>query len=401
MALRQLAILLLTYVVFLTILATLSPFQFQLPKQLSLSLHVGGHDLALNLLLLFPAGFLLSLSRHPPSLHPLSLPPYQRYTSRAVHVLWAGALLSGTLEGLQEFSPFRVTSLIDVTANACGAYLGALLFERLRPWLASSLNNELTIRLPLSHLFYLLTLLLLIDTLMAKNTPQRLWLAVPLALSGAILISAIYTRRLRSQRRVGPLQIALASGVWCGVVGLPGWIRAPEVALWACSTTIALSFVLCLIGFPNRHERRFELPTLVALALPMTLYFAGLFTAGQLPRIGRGGHNDQLVFDAIETLAAFTALGYGVAEALGRQHLTDRKALALTGLLVALLSLIIEFAASSWFGLTPRSWVVPGAGMLSLWGAAIYRAELRVVQTMGRARAALESEACMPSKISA
>lgn len=381
LALRRLATLLLAYAVFLTVVATLAPFRFELPARLSLGLHVDAHDLALNLLLLLPAGFLVSLMRSPPSLGPQAVsPPGSQSSFRAFQVFCMGALLSLVLEGLQEFLPSRFSSLIDVLANATGAFIGALLFELLRPWVSRSLRNELTVRLPLSHLFYLLTLLLLIDSLMAKANAQRLWLMLPLAIAGVLLIAAIYTHRIREQQRVAPSRIALAAGLWIIVAGLPGWLRSPGLGLLTVSITVALCYLLCVTRFPRTRSRRFEQPTLVAVTVPLAIYLVGLFLAS--PLSGPAAYNDQLDFDTVEILAAFTVAGYGLAEMLGRRGHSDRSALLLSGFIACLIGASIELAASTAFGLTPRSWLFPGTALFALWGAAIYRAELRVVQAL-------------------
>ena len=45
---------------------------------------------------------------------------------------------------------------------------------------------------------------------------------------------------------------------------------------------------------------------------------------------------------------------------------------------------VTEWGTAFLYGMPPRLWVMPGAGVFASWGAAIYRAELRLVQVLAR-----------------
>jgi glycopeptide antibiotics resistance protein len=96
----------------LIVLATLMPFQLALPARFALDFEVRASDLALNLVMLAPLGFLAAL----------------RFGLGPARGLVLGALLSATLELLQLFVPARCPSLYDVAMNALGAGVGALLY---------------------------------------------------------------------------------------------------------------------------------------------------------------------------------------------------------------------------------------------------------------------------------
>lgn len=101
-----------------------------------------------------------------------------------------------------------------------------------------------------------------------------------------------------------------------------------------------------------------------------------------MPRAERSAHDQRLVFDAIETLAALTLVGYGVAEAMGRAVSFRRRSLGWTALVVLPTCMLMEAAAAALWQLTPRIWLGPAALLFAGWGAAIYRAELRLVLTL-------------------
>ena len=377
-ALSQLATTLLSYVITLVALSTLSPFKFVLPSQIDINLNVEAHDVLLNLLLLLPAGFLFSLTRDPPRLDQQSLFP--RRPPRPSDALLAGGALSLSLEALQLLSPHRYCSPVDLLANATGAYAGAVLFQRLRPFVARGLAYELTLRMPLTHFFYLLTLLLMIDGLMGRGAPGRRLLVLPLAAAGALLCAAIYNHRLRAQTRVHPFHVALFAAVWCFLGSVANWVRAPALGVGAACGCALLTYGLCRLRFPRDVGRRFELPTLQIVAVPMVSYLAGLFLQSQAPRSAE--HDQRLVFDAIEALAALTLIGYGVAESMGRWVLNSRRALLWTPALVTPVAAAMEWIAAGLSGYSPRPWLIPATMLFSLWGVAIYRAELRVVQAL-------------------
>lgn len=369
---------LLSYVVCVVALATLSPFDFRPPQALQIDLYVSLHDVVLNLLLLFPAGFLYALGRSQPG----------RLGARAFG-LFAG--LSLVLEVGQLWLPARTTSAIDVLTNGTGAALGALLVVRLRPWFAARAYNQLTLRLPLSQLFYLLTMLLVLSGLLARAGGLRLWLTLPLGACGALLGAAIYTHRLAPGRGLGgrwSLVATGALGLWFVIATAPAWLRQPSIGALGTALVCGLGAGAMGLGLPRTRGRRFELPTLRALALPFLLYLAGLWHgyAGST-RLPDRAAGMQHIFDGIQLLAAMTVLGYAVAEACGRRPWSGIVSVALAAVTAALLLLSADvWRAGRALTLGDLLTLLPFVAFAS-WGAAIYRAERALVRSLSRAEA--------------
>lgn len=387
-ALLSLSRLLFTYVVALTALATLSPFRFVVPTGLEINTAVVGHDVALNLLLMMPSGFLYALSRSPVKLTAKSADAGSVPAANLIFRTWLiFTAMSLALECGQLFLPARFSSPVDVLINGLGAAMGAWVLTRLGPFLGHRLGNEMTVRMPLSHLFYLLSLLTVIDSLMAREAGVRLWLLLPLGAMGAVLASAIYTHRLRQTRDLPPLRMALLTSGWFLLVSAPGTLRAPQVGLAGGALVFMLSHLAMVFGFP-RGGRRFELPTLRALLLPGLLYLLGLCHGYEALRpvseVGSLEHTHQGVFDVIEILAALTVLGYGIAEALGRSALSRWSSLGVT--LVAATSVVValESLGSALSDLPVRPWLALAALPAAAFGAAVYRRELILVQALSR-----------------
>ena len=105
------------------LVATLAPFQVRAPswaRLVNVALVLRWQDIALNLALFAPAGFLVGMRERM-----LGRPAWS-----LVRAASFGALISAAIELLQAFVPVRITSPIDVAANAAGFGAGALLHAR-------------------------------------------------------------------------------------------------------------------------------------------------------------------------------------------------------------------------------------------------------------------------------
>ena len=146
---------LLAYMLGVTLIITLLPFQFDWPSRWRVMFTGGAIDVVANVLLFLPLGFLFRLARR------------AEFRHSTLTVLWVGALLSMAIESAQLFERTRYTSVLDVTTNALGAWLGALAFDRLAPRarVDGALVGRLALELPLMGLIYLMIPLLWLNAL--------------------------------------------------------------------------------------------------------------------------------------------------------------------------------------------------------------------------------------------
>src|SRR5262245_48746497 len=134
---------LLGYFVLVTLVITLSPFDFA-PRRFRPSLAMKPSDIVANVALFLPIGFLVrSLGRR------------STLGWRAVSLAAAFSVL---IETAQIFIRGRYVSPIDLAANTCGAYLGVLFRDRVERWAVwhPRLVGRIGLDIPLVGLLYLL-----------------------------------------------------------------------------------------------------------------------------------------------------------------------------------------------------------------------------------------------------
>ena len=101
-------------------------------------------------------------------------------------VVILGAMLSGTIETLQLFSPTRYTSLLDLATNSAGAAVGAWLFARLARRLEDDTAvQSLALELPLMGLVYQLIPLCWLIGLGSEGGARRIFVLPVAAFAGA------------------------------------------------------------------------------------------------------------------------------------------------------------------------------------------------------------------------
>lgn len=386
---------LLGYYLAVIAIITLLPFRFVIPGRLGFVAIVDASDFVANILLFLPFGFLYALS----------LPDGWSATTRA---LLLGTAASLAVECVQMFEPERYPSPLDILANGLGAGLGGMLCAAAsRRVQASALVGRLSLELPLMGLLYLLVPLFWVASLAIGDNALRLWmLALPVAF-GATLLGLMQRHHFRPAGAVSNAAMAAIAAAAVLLGAFPALVRAPAEVLGLA--TLAAAVVLRHAALPAAGpERRFETPAL-RTALPFYLLylaacaFAPLTEPGSV--LGFAAPGEILatirtieILRLLHAAAAFTLLGYTIAELRGRLELpfaaTARRVLLL-GAPAALGTRIIGDLA---LGPHAGTWA-PGFAALflvlslggALYGAWLYHLQRDHVRALIGARKSIDS----------
>jgi VanZ family protein len=266
---KRLAVALFSYFALVTLVITLSPFDFGL-KPFRVGYGVVLHDVLLNIALFLPLGFLLrTLQQGQPG-----------RGRRLVLVLGASSL---AVEIGQLFLRGRFSSPVDVFANTYGAYLGVVLRDRVERWPVWSpqVVGRTGLDIPLVGLLYLLVPQFWLSLLGVVEDPRSVVTTALLAGAGAFVLNALMRHRNGS----------------------------------------------------SRGDRRFEVDTLrrffpifavyivvAALWSPFRSIVAWHGAIGFLDRLNDAGA--MAVMELLEQVGAFTLLGYAIAEWRGRREMS-------------------------------------------------------------------------------
>ena len=326
---QQLGRAVLGYLALSVAIITLAPFDFLLDAPHGLSGEWTGKDLILNVVMFLPLGFI----------HELMQSTEQRRTrTRRRTLLRRALLLSGTIELLQVWLPYRYPSLLDLGTNSAGALLGGWGYHALtRRMDEGRVVQLLALEVPLMAIAYLLVPLTWLVGLGAEADPTRRWLLLPLAAIGAMVLTTVHGRFVRTPGQPHWGWLAIGLSAWTLVTMGPGSRGEPRWMV-AALLTIGVSASARLVSLrwfqrDAAHRPRIERPTLlvvlpllgvhiVASALwpflstpPGTLRWTWEWslTPGTVP------FSTPLVLIALEQVAAFALLGYVVAEFGGRR----------------------------------------------------------------------------------
>jgi VanZ family protein len=388
---------LLAYLTAVTLVVTLAPFAFTRDITHGLDLAVRPWDVAMNGLRLAPLGFLYQLSRP------------RGAGVRWGWVTWGAAGLGILIETLQCLEPSRQASPIDVASGTLGAVLGAASFRRL----SASRESERTVRtlaveLPVMGVAYLLVPLAWLIGLASADT-ARAWLVLPVAAAAALILGTVHGAVLADRARRTMPWLWATCLVWCAVALIPGTNHDPVRITTGAFLMVFIAHIRASIASRyNEHHttRRFERPTLVAVAPLVLLYLVGAAgwpwhdiawpwpgVTGLLPA---ETFSTAQIFRPLEQLAAFTLVGYGLAEWDGRV-VEDTGALAVrvagrAGLLAVLLAVATAFLngrpASVLLAVLSTAAAVVGGRLYSLQRDHVRALIRRSIRTMPAAAAA-------------
>jgi VanZ family protein len=371
---------------------TLAPFRFSMTPVNGLTSIFGVRDAILNVVLFLPLGFVFQLSRE------------RREEARWLTAFGAGLLVSGMIETAQVFAPGRYPSLSDLLTNALGAALGA--------WVASlavqRTNETRTVRafaldLPLIGLTYLLLPVLWLTGLSSSEGGQ--WaLLLPLISAAWIMgsVHASYGSPFPTEAERDRV-LRLGSGATLFVaVGVAPAAQA-DLSLLLAGALLFAAFIVLRVTAPaawtvgrmpdGSISRRFEGPTLRVALAPLLAFVVvvslapvtGDFSAWQGTWALTRGSNvptDAALYRAMAVLAAYTAIGYGIAATNGRR-VESLRGLAMRAFGWSLaLAIPVEWLRG-WGTTTAASFtMLTMTSVASVLGAGIYQLQLRHIQTL-------------------
>ncbi|HEX4352782.1 MAG TPA: VanZ family protein [Polyangiales bacterium] len=365
---------LLVYVSILAALATLSPFNFGLRYLHGYQVETTPADVALNLGLLFPAGFLWRLARN------------GRGHRWCLDAWLLGTAFSLVLEGLQAFLPTRVPSPSDVITNGLGAWAGAFAHARLSPWLDRRVQRQLSLHLPLANILYLIVPLCSLDAFCIGSRLECA-LVLPLAAFTGAIAAGFYRYRLLAEQRSFAWRYSLAIGCLFALGYLPLCAHDPSVcALLGASALVMTRASLAFRTRLPKGERRFVLVT-IRRALPwFALYVLALAGRPWLQMISDGLalSSEGKALNQLRDIAAFTLLGYLIAELYARRPLSARGVIAraiagASPFALACIALHLEHSGPVHEALALALLIGAAAA-----GATIHRAQLRLVRSWGQ-----------------
>ena len=333
---------LLAYMLGVTLIITLVPLQFRWPDGNRIVLTGEPLEVIANVILFVPLGFFYRLAQ-----------PAARST---LHVLALGALVSLAIEATQYFQPLRTPSPLDVATNAAGAWLGALAAERVAraATVGGRLVGWLALELPLMGLVYLLVPLLWIDGLSSGGERARAVLSPLLAMFGALLLGGMQRHYFGPARAAEPHRTAVFAALWFVAGAFPSLATRPATVAGGA----VFAGVVCWLrgvrtaGAPTPN-RRFEV-SLLRFAAPFYALYVALIVFLPL-RHARGewsvraGFPDAMshqieILRLLELVAAFTLVGYIVAEFGGRAVARYRDALPRLATFALVLACALEVA---------------------------------------------------------
>jgi VanZ family protein len=327
---------LLGYIMLIILLLTLNPFYFSPPDEFVFSFSSGRSNIINNIILFLPVGFL-----------------YRMTTKRRRAYLFGG-LFSLSIEMVQFFIPARTPSVPDFLANTIGACLGALVYGLLtaRVVIRQGMLGRLRLETPLMGLIYLLIPLLWINILAMDEAPARWLLTLLLGICGAIIFSNLFRHWWNNVdlRIMG--YASLATGSWFLIGAGPSLLWTPMLLTIGLGTVLLAALLTVLPE--NTAERRFEHRTLRVMIPVFVLYLILLAmffpfhpfdswhaSFGFTDRIT--DTSLQSLYPRLEQLAAFTVLGYMIAEWRGRLERSFREELTPLFLITIGLALVLEF----------------------------------------------------------
>jgi VanZ family protein len=372
---------LLIYMCIVVVLITLVPFEFRMPEHFHLTWSTNFTDFFTNILLFVPVGFLFNLTRR------------ENTDLFCLQALAFGVLLSFAVESAQVFIPGRYPQVIDVITNGFGAWLGGLIFTLLKNWLQEERAGRLFAwQLPLVGLLYLLIPLMWLNGLATGQEEARVWLLLLLGIIGAGVICSVYVNRFKHTGTFGYTKLSVFVVCWFFVSSLPLLTNFPLKILFFGIVIIFIVQILArLTGNGAPREKRFEIPTIKKL-LPIYIIYLLLLafwpttiTAGEWQHLVIF---EELVFEErivlifrfVEFIAAFTLLGYVIAEMRGRKDEAVEKTLGWT--------FFIAVAAAIFTEVLKTYPTLNSINILSiviiisacLYGAVIYRLQLAAIE---------------------
>lgn len=280
----RLTVALLGYFVLVITVITLSPFDFA-PRRFRVSLSLVPADVAANVALFLPLGF---LGR--------GLTSGSARSGR--RVVWIAAVCSLLIETSQLFLRRRYAGPIDVMSNAAGAWLGVVARDAIERWALwrPHLVGRVGLDVPLVGLLYLLVPQLWLSSVGLIEDARRSVTTLLLGCAGSIVLVALHRHRWHSGVRV-----AMSSAWLLRRADASNEPRFEVATLRRFVPLFALYLVVAALWPPFR---------------PLAPWHGALLFEN---RMNGAGVVDVLLL--LEQVGGFTLLGYAVAEWRGRREL--------------------------------------------------------------------------------
>ena len=373
------------YIIMMVLIVTLIPFRFRVPEKIFVLWAGSVADVIENIALFLPIGFLYRLLRR------------ESDSGLGGRELRFGLLLSLTIELAQIFLDGRYTSVSDVLTNGAGAWIGAYIYRRVTTIIHEQRVVTLfALELPLMNIVYFLIPLVWLNGLAAEGELARLWLLPVVGVFATGVMVSIYAHRLHDTSAVSAAHIVVFSVAWFLFSSIPALVKYPQawpyIGMTSVIITAATMLRLRFLPVLRRGERRFEVATLKRL-LPLYLCYLALL-ALWTPAADFGkwhftfhlyGLDDYALtfqYRFIEMVAAFTLLGYMLAEMRGRTEESAAHALTMVFFLSVSAALVFQVLR----GFHPSdSFNLLGVMILTLagsYGAVIYRLQLAAIRQL-------------------
>ncbi len=232
------------------------------------------------------------------------------------------------------------------------------------------LMGRLMLDLPLMGVTYLLLPLLWLDGLGAAGDPGRAWLALPVALAGALTLAAVARTVPAAATSAIGRNVVIAALAWFAIGSVPALRTNPAVVVvGALAVVCGASLGQWAWHRAVQRDRRLE-PQVVRVLVPLLgAYLIGLSLHPGSLAIDGGGDARVGILRWLEHVAALASLGYLLAEWRGRGGEPEFVAVIKPALATGV-AWVVVVAVSGGTAL-------PGAGLLALaaggFGATLYR----------------------------
>ncbi|MBE9505065.1 MAG: VanZ family protein [Proteobacteria bacterium] len=308
-----------SYFLFLILIITLVPFDFQWPANQPHLLYTDFLDLITNIVLFLPFGFFCQFSKG------------DWDQGKTIYVFVYGAFISLFIETAQIFMIERFDSISDILMNGLGAWLGAMLYNRLKINFTKTLVGKLALEIPLMTIPYLIFPQILLNGLGAYSDPNRLWLIPLLGLLAAYIIVSIYIERLKPENVTSPLRLSIILGAGFIVVSIPGFTIKPLFMILCTAGVVSFIWITATSwNFHRDGNQRIEPHVLLRviplyacyLCMQVLLSFdlSSLTWQWQANISITWNNSATFIIQRLEFVAGFTILGYMMAEYRGRRN---------------------------------------------------------------------------------
>jgi VanZ family protein len=308
---------LLFYILVVTLLFTLAPYDYSFTHLNSLNDFFGWQlkDSVMNIILFIPTGFLL---------FPL-LPERKKY----IYATLFGFLFSSFIEFNQIFIPSRSPGFNDIITNSAGALIGSLGHHYVKKYVWAKSETLLHLSIPLMNIIFLMIPFLWLSSFAAGHDINRLWLLFLLGVVGAVLVSEIYINRILQKGFFNLFLFASLLSSWYLIGVFPVLIKYPKRIFLFLALINIFALLRMKYGSEVKNDKRFELKTLNKIIPLFILYILLLsqwplsihetpFQFNWLTDYKLQRHYFLSVYRYIEYFTAFALIGYLLAQYINR-----------------------------------------------------------------------------------